>query len=59
VQADGGLPVVFSDPQDAASQAITQIAKRLVAMTPLELPVLAPIEPPAPVKPLGMSLPMA
>jgi ATP-binding protein involved in chromosome partitioning len=58
-QADGGLPVVFADPQDPASQAITQIAKRLVAMTPVELPVLAPIEPPAPVKPLGMSLPMA
>jgi ATP-binding protein involved in chromosome partitioning len=61
-QADGGLPVVFSDPQDAAAQAITQIAKRLIAMTPVELPVLpvlAPIEPPTPAKPLGMSLPMA
>jgi ATP-binding protein involved in chromosome partitioning len=58
-QADGGLPVVFANPQDPASQAITQIARRLVAMTPVELPVLAPIEPPAPVKPLGMSLPMA
>jgi ATP-binding protein involved in chromosome partitioning len=61
-QADGGLPVVFANPQDSASQAITQIAKRLVAMTPVELPVLAAIEPvaapPAP-KPVGMSLPMA
>jgi ATP-binding protein involved in chromosome partitioning len=61
-QADGGLPVVFANPQDPASQAITQIAKRLVAMTPVELPVLAAIEPvaapPAP-KPVGMSLPMA
>jgi ATP-binding protein involved in chromosome partitioning len=61
-QADGGLPVVFANPQDSASQAITQIAKRLVAMTPVELPVLATIEPvaapPAP-KPVGMSLPMA
>ena len=58
-QADGGLPVVFANPLDAASRAIKEIAKRLVAMTPLELPVLAPIEPPAPSKPLGMSLPMA
>jgi len=60
-QADGGLPVVFSDPQDAAAQAITQIAKRLIAMTPLELPVLAPISVPEPVatKATGMSLPMA
>jgi len=61
-QADGGLPVVFANPQDSAAQAITQIAKRLVAMTPVELPVLAAIEPvpapPAP-KPVGMSLPMA
>ncbi len=61
-QADGGLPVVFANPQDSASQAITQIAKRLVAMTPVQLPVLAAIEPvaapPAP-KPVGMSLPMA
>jgi ATP-binding protein involved in chromosome partitioning len=61
-QADGGLPVVFANPQDSASQAITQIAKRLVAMTPVELPVLTAIEPvaapPAP-KPVGMSLPMA
>jgi ATP-binding protein involved in chromosome partitioning len=61
-QSDGGLPVVFADPRDPASQAITQIAKRLVAMTPLELPILAPIEPvvapPGP-RPVGMSLPMA
>ena len=62
VQADGGLPVVFSDPQDPAAQAITQVAKRLIAMTPVELPVLAPIEPVAPAagpKAVGMSLPMA
>jgi ATP-binding protein involved in chromosome partitioning len=58
-QADGGLPVVFANPQDPAAQAITEIARRLVAMTPVELPVLAPIEPRAPAKPLGMSLPMA
>jgi ATP-binding protein involved in chromosome partitioning len=60
-QADGGLPVVFSNPEDAAAQAITQVAKRLIAMTPVELPVLSTISVPEPVaaKPLGMSLPMA
>jgi ATP-binding protein involved in chromosome partitioning len=58
-QADSGLPVVFANPRDAASEAITQIARRVIAMTPIELPVLAPIEPPAPVKAVGMSLPMA
>ena len=60
-QADGGLPVVFSNPEDAAAQAITQVAKRQIAMTPVELPVLSTISVPEPVaaKPLGMSLPMA
>ena len=60
-QADGGLPVVFSNPEDPAAQAITQVAKRLIAMTPVELPVLSTISVPEPVaaKPLGMSLPMA
>ncbi|HTW11581.1 MAG TPA: Mrp/NBP35 family ATP-binding protein [Solirubrobacteraceae bacterium] len=58
-QSDGGLPVVFSNPQDPAAQAIIQIAQRLIAMTPLELPVLAPVEPVAPPKAVGMSLPMA
>jgi ATP-binding protein involved in chromosome partitioning len=57
--ADGGMPVVFSDPSDPAAEAIKRIATRLIAMTPIELPVLAPIEPPAPVKAVGMSLPMA
>jgi ATP-binding protein involved in chromosome partitioning len=60
-QADGGRPVVFADPQDPAAQAITKIAARLIAMTPIELPVLLtePQPTPAPVKPVGMSLPMA
>jgi ATP-binding protein involved in chromosome partitioning len=61
-QSDGGLPVVLANPQDAAAQAITQIAQRLIAMTPVELPMMAAEpEPAAPVapKPVGMSLPMA
>jgi ATP-binding protein involved in chromosome partitioning len=62
-QADSGLPVVFSDPDDSASQAIRQAARGLIALTPLELPMMASPEPavaavPA-AKPVGMSLPMA
>jgi len=57
-QADGGVPVVFSNPDDAAAQSITHITKKLIAMTPVELPVLAAVQPAAP-KPAGMSLPMA
>jgi ATP-binding protein involved in chromosome partitioning len=55
-QSDSGLPVVVADPQDAASQAITEIAKRVVALGGIDLPMAA--EAPAP-KPVGMSLPMA
>jgi ATP-binding protein involved in chromosome partitioning len=58
-QSDSGLPVVFSDPDDAASQALRQAARGLIALSPIELPVMqAPAEAAAP-KPVGMSLPMA
>jgi MinD-like ATPase involved in chromosome partitioning or flagellar assembly len=60
-QSDSGLPVVLADPRDPASEAITQIARRLIAMTPVERPVLAD-EPELPIvapKAVGMSLPMA
>ncbi len=61
-QADAGTPLVFADPDDPASQAIRQTARGLVALSPIELPVMqAPAPPAAPEqpKPLGMSLPMA
>ena len=59
-QADAGEPLVFTDPDDAASQAIRQAARRLVAMFPVELPILQAAAPAAPVAaPTGMSLPMA
>jgi ATP-binding protein involved in chromosome partitioning len=65
-QADSGLPLVIEDPDDPAAQAIRQIARGLIAMTPLELPVLPLVEvgasAPEPAesrKPVGMSLPMA
>jgi ATP-binding protein involved in chromosome partitioning len=64
--ADSGVPLVIEDPDDPASQAIHQVARGLVAMAPLELPVLplldvlpAAVEPPESPKPVGMSLPMA
>ncbi len=69
--ADSGVPLVIEDPDDPASQAIHQIARGMIAMAPLELPLLPladlAAEPipvaPAPAaperKPAGMSLPMA
>jgi len=60
-QSDGGLPVVLADPKDPAAQAIDAIAKRVIALTPVDLPMMAEPEPAAvaPQKPVGMSLPMA
>src|SRR5829696_3746795 len=52
-QADAGVPLVFTDPDDAAAQAIRQTARGIVALAPVELPVLQ--GPPAPT---GFSLPM-
>jgi ATP-binding protein involved in chromosome partitioning len=71
--ADSGVPLVIEDPDDPASQAIHQIARGLIAMAPLDLPVLPvvdfagggpnPVAPAPPAvaerKPAGMSLPMA
>jgi ATP-binding protein involved in chromosome partitioning len=62
-QSDGGLPVVLANPQDAAAQAITAIAARVIAMTPVALPMMAAEPEPQPAaaapRPVGMSLPMA
>ncbi|HEY3020598.1 MAG TPA: Mrp/NBP35 family ATP-binding protein [Solirubrobacteraceae bacterium] len=62
--SDAGDPLVFADPDDPASQATGHAARGLIALTPVELPVMAaPAGPPSlPVtqhKPAGMSLPMA
>jgi len=54
--SDAGTPLVELDPDDPAAQAIRQAARGIVAMTPVELPILQPAGPP---QPLGMSLPMA
>ena len=63
-RSDAGDPLVFADPDDPASQATGHAARGLIALTPVELPVMAPAAGPAtlPVtqhKPAGMSLPMA
>jgi ATP-binding protein involved in chromosome partitioning len=59
-QADAGEPLVFTDPDDPASQAIRHAARGLMAMFPVELPILQAVGPAAPAAaPTGMSLPMA
>jgi ATP-binding protein involved in chromosome partitioning len=58
-QSDAGLPLVVSDPDDPAAQAIRQVARGLIALSPAELPVLSPAPAPAGPQPVGMSLPMA
>jgi ATP-binding protein involved in chromosome partitioning len=65
-QSDEGVPLVIERPDDPAAQAIHQIARGLIAISPVELPVLplveagaAASEPTAGPKPVGMSLPMA
>jgi ATP-binding protein involved in chromosome partitioning len=58
-QADSGVPLVFADSDDPASQAIRQAARGIIALSPIELPVLQMPEPAAAPQPVGMSLPMA
>jgi ATP-binding protein involved in chromosome partitioning len=59
-QADAGRPLVLTDPDDPAAQAVRHVARGLVAMFPVELPILqvATVAPQQPA-PAGMSLPMA
>ena len=58
-QSDAGLPLVFADPDDPAAQALRQGARGLIALSPIELPVMQAPAPAAAPKPAGMSLPMA
>jgi ATP-binding protein involved in chromosome partitioning len=58
-QSDAGLPLVFADPDDPAAQALRQGARGLIALSPIELPVMQEPSPAAAPKPAGMSLPMA
>jgi len=58
-QSDAGLPIVASDPDDPAAQALGHAARGLIALSPIELPVMQMPAPAAAPKPVGMSLPMA
>ena len=58
-QADAGAPLVTTDPDDPAAVAIRQTASGLIAMSPIELPVMQAPAPAAAPKPVGASLPMA
>jgi ATP-binding protein involved in chromosome partitioning len=58
-QSDAGVPLVFADPDDPAAQALLQGARGLIALSPLELPVMQEPAAAAAPKPAGMSLPMA
>jgi ATP-binding protein involved in chromosome partitioning len=59
-QSDAGEPLVFTDPDDPAAQAVRQAARGIVAIFPLELPILQAAAPAAAAPaPTGMSLPMA
>ncbi len=58
-QSDAGVPVVMSDPDDPAAQALRHGARGLIALSPIELPVMQAPSPAAAPKPAGMSLPMA
>jgi ATP-binding protein involved in chromosome partitioning len=57
--ADSGLPIVLTDPDDPAAQAIRQAARGIIALSPIALPVLQMPSPAAAPQPVGMSLPMA
>src|SRR5436305_3887856 len=59
-QADAGLPLVFTDPDDPAAQGIRHAARGLVAMFPAELPMLqaVPVAQPEAPAPTGFQLPV-
>jgi ATP-binding protein involved in chromosome partitioning len=58
-QSDSGTPLVLSNPDDPAAQALRHGARGLIALSPIELPVMQAPSPAAAPKPAGMSLPMA
>jgi ATP-binding protein involved in chromosome partitioning len=59
IGADTGVPLVLSDPDAPASQAILHAARGLIAATPQELAVLQPPARPDIAPPSGVALPMA
>jgi ATP-binding protein involved in chromosome partitioning len=57
--ADSGMPLLVTEPDDPAAQAIRQAARGIIALSPIALPVLQAPSPAAAPQPVGMSLPMA
>jgi ATP-binding protein involved in chromosome partitioning len=57
-QSDAGVPLVSADPDDPAAQAVRHVARGIVAMSPIALPIMQAPTPPRPPQPVGMSLPM-
>ena len=51
-QADAGVPLVVSDPDEPAAQAIRSAARGIIALTPVELPLFQEAS-----EPLGFELP--
>jgi len=58
-QSDAGTPLVTADPDDPAAVAIRHTASGIIALSPVELPVMQAPAPAAAPKPVGASLPMA
>jgi ATP-binding protein involved in chromosome partitioning len=56
--SDAGTPLIAVDADDPAAQAVRQAARGIIAMSPVDLPILQP-DPSEPPQPVGMSLPMA
>jgi ATP-binding protein involved in chromosome partitioning len=57
--SDSGIPLLVSDPDDPAAQAVRHAARGIIALSPIALPVLQAPAPAAAPQPVGMSLPMA
>jgi ATP-binding protein involved in chromosome partitioning len=57
--ADAGVPLLLTNPDDPAAQAVRQAARGIIALSPVELPVMQMPSPAAAPEPVGMSLPMA
>jgi ATP-binding protein involved in chromosome partitioning len=63
-QADAGVPLVITDPDDPAAQNIRHTARGIIAITPAPLPILTVVGGDAPAlgeapAPTGITLPMA
>ena len=58
-QSDAGVPIVVCRPRRPGGAGALPRGARLIALSPIELPVMQAPAPAAAPKPVGMSLPMA